>query len=93
MWATIGQRRDDYAIRLGLTASDLEHAMHDLEQLAAGAVRQRDAAKAAVGALASNLDRTVPNLARIVGQREAEANAIPELLAALTEQITAWRRL
>ena len=74
-------------------ASDLERAMHDLEQLAAGAVRQRDAAKAAVGALASNLDRTVPDLARIVGQREAEANAIPELLAALTEQITAWRRL
>ena len=93
MWDTIGQRRDDYAIRLGLTAPDLERAMHDLEQLAAGAVRQRDAAKAAVGALASNLDRTVPDLARIVGQREAEANAIPELLAALTEQITAWRRL
>ena len=93
LWDTIGQRRDDYAIRLGLTASDLERAMHDLEQVAAGAVRQRDAAKAAVGALASNLDRTVPDLARIVGQREAEANAIPELLAALTEQITAWRRL
>ena len=93
MWDTIGQRRDDYASRLGLTAPDLERAMHDLEQLAAGAVRQRDAAKAAVGALASNLDRTVPDLARIVGQREAEANAIPELLAALTEQINAWRRL
>ena len=44
-------------------------------------------------ALASDLDRTVPELARIVGQREAEANAIPELLAALTEQIDAWRRL
>ena len=84
MWDTIGQKRDDYAIRLGLTAPDLERAMHDLEQLAAGAVRQRDAAK---------LDRTVPDLARIVGQREAEANAIPELLAALTDQITAWRRL
>ena len=94
MWDTIGQRRDDYAIRLGLTAPDLERAMHDLEQLAAGAVQQRDdAAKAAVGALASNLDRTVPDLARIFGQREAEANAIPELLAALTDQITVWRRL
>ena len=67
--------------------------MHDLEQLAAEAVRQRDAAKATVGALASDLDRTVPDLARIVGQREAEANAIPELLAGLTEQINAWRRL
>ena len=93
LWDTIGRRRDDYASRLGLTRADLERAMHDLEQLAAGAVRQRDVAKAAVGALASDLDRTVPELARIVGQREAEANAIPELLAALTEQIDAWRRL
>ena len=93
MWDSIGRRRGEYASRLGLTASDLERAMHDLEQLAAGAVRRRDAAKATVGALASDLDRTVPDLARIVGQWEAEANAIPELLAALSEQINAWRRL
>ena len=93
IWDTIGQRRDDYASRLGLTVSDLERAMHDLGQLASGAVRQRDAAKATVGTLASDLDRTVPDLARIVGQREAEANTIPELSAALTEQINAWRRL
>ena len=76
-----------------MTGPDLERAMHDLEQLAEGSVRQRDAAEATVGALASDLGRTVPDLARIVGQREAEANAIPELLAALTEQINAWRRL
>ena len=93
MWDSIGRRRDEYASRLGLTATDLERAMHDLERLAAGAVRRRDAAKATVGALAFDLGRTVPDLARIVGQREAEANAIPELLAALTEQINAWRRL
>ena len=67
--------------------------MHDLEQLVEGSVRQRDAAKATVGALASDLGRTVPDLARIVGQREAEANAIPELIAAMTEQINTWRRL
>ena len=52
-----------------------------------------DEGKAAVGALAPDLDRTVPDVARIVGQREAEANALPELTAALTEQINAWRRL
>ena len=93
LWDTIAKCRDDFASRLGLTASDLERTMHDLEQFAAGAVQQRDVSKAAVGALASNLDRTVPDLARVVGQREAEANAIPELLAALTEQINTWRRL
>ena len=43
-----------------------------------------DEGKAAVGGLASDLDRT---------QREAEANAMPELTAALNEQINAWRRL
>lgn len=67
--------------------------MSGLERLAAGAVRDRDAAKAAMGTFADQLDRTVPDLARIVGSREAEANAMPELLAALTEQINAWRRL
>ena len=39
--------------------------------------RAEDAAKAAVEALAYDLDRTVPDLARIVGQREADANAMP----------------
>ena len=59
--------------------------MRDVQRLVEGAVRRPDEAKAAVGAIASDLDRTVPDVARIVGQREAEANAIPELLAALTE--------
>ncbi len=50
-------------------------------------------AKPAVGSLASDLNRTVPDVARIVGQREAEANAMPELTGALAEQINAWSRL
>ena len=93
LWDAIRRRPDDYATRLGLTATDLERTTRDLQRLVEGAVRRPEEAKAAVGALASNLDRTVPDLARIVGQREAEANAIPELLTALTEQISAWRRL
>ena len=93
LWETIRGRPDDYAIRLGRTASDLMRTMHDLEQLAERAVRRRDAAKAALGALASDVGRTVADLARIVGHREAEVNAVPELLEDLTEQIDAWRRL
>ena len=58
--------------------------MRDVQRLVEGAVRRPDEAKAAVGALASDLDRT---------QREAEANAVSELTAALTVQINAWRRL
>ena len=93
LWDSIRRRPDDYATRLGLTATDLGRTMRDVQRLVEGAVRRPEEAKAAVGALASDLDRTVSDVARIVGQREAEANAIPELLAALTEQITAWRRL
>ena len=93
LWDAIRRRPDDYAARLGLSADDLERTMSGLERLAAGAVRDRDAAKAAMGTFADQLDRTVPDLARIVGNREAEANAMPELIAALTEQINAWRHL
>ena len=39
LWETIGRRRDDYASRLGLTGSDLERAMLDLEQVVEGSVR------------------------------------------------------
>lgn len=93
LWDSIRRRPEDYANRLGLTAADLERTMRDVQRFVEGAVRRPDEAKAAVGALASDLDRTVPDLARIVGQREAEANPMPELTAALTEQINAWRRL
>ena len=93
LWDRLRRRPDDYAAKLGLSVADLERTLRDLERLASGAVHRRDAAKAAVGSFAAELDQTVPDLARIVGQREAEANAIPELLAGLTEQINTWRRL
>ena len=93
LWDSIRRRPDDYATLLGHTATDLERRMGDLQRLVEGAVRRSDEAKAAVGALASDLGRTVADLARIVGKREAEANAMPELLADLTRQIDAWRRL
>ena len=93
LWDSIRRRPNDYAPRLGLPAADLERTMGDVQRLVEGAVRQSDEAKAAMGALAFDLDRTVPDLARIVGQRETEANAIPELRTGLTEQINAWRRL
>ena len=62
MWDTIGQRRDDYAIRLGLTAPDLERAMHDLEQLAgrgSAATRRRKGRCRSVGGQ-SGSDRPRP---------------------------------
>ena len=60
--------------------------------LGEGAVQQRDVSKAALGIFAEDIRRTVPEIARIVGRREAENNAIPEFVLALKEQIDRWRR-
>ena len=93
LWDIVGGQADDYAPRLSLTPADMQRKMRDLEQLVGGAVQQRDSAKTALTTFAADLDRTVPEIARIVGQREAERNAIPELLVDLKEQVSAWRRL
>ena len=87
------KRPDEYAVRFGLTAADMQRSMQDLERLSNGAVQQQDVAKVTLTAFADRLERTVPDIARIVGQREAEKNAIPELLVALKELIDSWRRL
>ena len=68
-------------------------SLYGLERLFNGAVQQQDVAKVTITALADRLERTVPDIARIVGQREAEKNAIPELLVALKGLIDSWRRL
>ena len=93
LWERVRRRPDEYAARLGMTAADMQKSMHDLEQLFAGKVQQRDAAKVSITALADRLERTVPDVARIVGQREAEKKAIPELLEGLKTLIERWRRL
>ena len=93
LWDRVRKRPDDYAARLGLTAAEMKKSMNDLDGLFDGKVQQRDVAKVAIAALAHRLERTVPDIARIVGQREAEKNAIPELLAGLKTLIGRWRRL
>ncbi len=93
LWDAVRKRPDDYASRLGLTAADMKKSMDDLERLFNGRVQQRDAAKVSITALADRLERTVPDVARIVGQREAERKAMPELLAGLRTLIERWRRV
>ena len=61
--------------------------------LVEGAVQEHDAAKAAVRAFAEDIGRMVPDIARFIGRREAEKDAIPELLLALKEHIVRWRQL
>ena len=93
LWDAVRARTAAYADLLGQAAADLKKSMQDVESLVAGAVRQQDEAKAALGAFADRVRRTVPEIARIVGQEEARENAIPEFLVALKEQIASWREL
>ena len=71
----------------------MKKSMDDLERLFDGKVQQHDAAKVCITALADRLERTVPDVARIVGRRETEKRAIPELLEGLKALIDRWRRL
>ncbi len=93
LWERVRKRPDEYATRFGLTAADMQKTMHDLGRLFDGSVRRQDVAKVSITALADRLERTVPEVARIVGRREAEKNTIGELLAGLRTLINRWRRL
>ncbi len=93
IWEALQSRPDEYATRLGLSVSDIERTMQEFAQLAGGAVHGRDEAKSALGAFAATLNRTLPDVARIVGQKEAEDGRVDEFMVELREQIGAWRQL
>jgi hypothetical protein len=92
-WGILRKRPGDFAATFGLTVADMRTMMDRAENLGQGAVQQRDAAKADLGVFASDIRRTVPEIARSVGRIEAESNAIPELVLALKEEIGRWRKL
>ena len=91
LWGILCARPDDFADTFGLAVADMRTMTDRLANLVDGAVQQRDAGKAALGAFADDIGRTVPNIARSVGRNEAKNNAIPEFLIALREQIGRWR--
>ena len=91
LWGILRARPDEFAGTFGLAVADMMNMTDRVESLVEGAVQQRDTAKAALMAFARDIERTVPEIARSVGRREAEKDAIPELLLALKEQIGRWR--
>ena len=95
IWQTLEQQRDDYAGTLGIAPTDLEQRMRAIIQLLGGAVRQQDTHKAALEAFANEINRTVPEIARIIGQQEARRGQGPAavFLTQLEEQINAWRQM
>ena len=94
IWSVLEQYREEYAETLGIPPLDLEQRMRSIGQLVDGAVQRRDAAKAAMDALSRELNRTVPEIARIVGQKEAQRRhgATAVFLTVFQEQIESWRR-
>ena len=91
LWEILQARPNDYAGRFGLAVADMTALTQRMMNLVQGAVQGRDEAKTALWAFAEEIRRTVPEIARTVGMKEAGINAIPELLAGLEEQISRWR--
>ena len=94
IWRILEQQRDDYTSLLGMAAPDIETRMRNIIQMVSGSVHQQDTDKLAAAAFADELGRTVPDIARIVGQREARRThgEAATFLVQLKEQITAWRQ-
>ena len=92
LWGILRARPDEFAGMFGLAGADMRKMTVQAEKLGEGAVKQADAARAALGIFAADIQRTVPDIARIVGRSEAESNAIPELKRGLEDQINHWRR-
>ena len=92
LWETLKAKSDDYAVRLGLAPADLKKQMQDLERLEEGAIQQHSHGKVALAALSHDLERTVADIARIVGREEANSHRLAEFVAGLKDQLNAWRR-
>ena len=92
LWDIVRARPDELAATFGLAVADIKTMTDKVANLVNGAVQQRDVGKAALGAFAVDVKRTVPEIARSVSRRAAETGAIPDLLRDLREQIEQWRR-
>lgn len=95
LWRTIEKRLDEYAPLLGTTSTDLAIRMQSIRQMVSGSVQQTDENKTSMRALAEELNRTVPDIARIVGHHEAvqhRERGTAVTLIQIEERITDWRQ-
>ena len=94
LWHSLENRIDEYASLLGVSATTLQHIMSSISQVVEGAVSQNNSRKEAMFALAVELDRTPPDIARIVGKYEATTRRgeVAVLLTQMEEMITSWRQ-
>ena len=91
LWEILSAGPNEYAVAFGLSEADMILMTRRVGQIVEGNVKQRDRAKAAVWAFADEIGRTVSEVARSVGRKEAENGSIAEFLIALRDQISSWR--
>lgn len=94
IWEALRLRCEEYATSLGLQPEDMRRRMSDINQMLLGDIRQRDVAKSGLDALASEVNQTPSEIARIVGRRETEEreNELADFLIPFKEQINKWRQ-
>ena len=94
IWEALSRHAGVYAEELGLTATDLTERMQQIQRLTEGGVQQRDRVKAALSALADEINRTPVDVARIVARVETQANRreLAVFRVEIQEQIEVWRR-
>ena len=68
--------------------------MRAIDQMARGGVHSQSPDKVALAAFADEINRSVPEIARIVGRHESgrSPSAASAFLTQLEEQVMAWRQ-
>ena len=96
IWEMLKRTPEDYAPLLGMTEPAMRERLREIEQLFEGRVQHRaDSAKGMVEAFCNELERMPPDVARIVGRREAKhggGGGMAAFVGHLEEQVDAWRR-
>ena len=95
IWEALQHRPTEYENHLGVSSGDIEEQMRGIEQVMEGSLAKGNPAKQMVDALARQLNRSVVDLARIVGRQEADTGSyeVANLVRGLEERIGLWREL
>ena len=94
IWEALGKDKELYANELGININDLARRMGEIDRTIEGTLKKPgERAKYPIEALADELNRSVSEIARIVGRLQSEkySRQMSEFLVPLKEQINLWR--
>ena len=95
IWEALGKSKGLYASELGINDNHLARRIAEIDQTIEGSLKQQgERAKYALQVFADELNRSMPEIARIVGRLQSEKynRQMSEFLVPLKEQINLWRR-